>query len=246
MFVAPVSNPDRTPTLPTTYDNFGASVTHMTAFARAERAALADALLAAGPDAPTLCAGWATRDLAAHLVLRERRPDAAAGILVKPLAGHTKKVQDGLAAGDYAALVDKVRTPPVHLRPEFAEEAMNLMEFFVHLEDVRRAAPGWTPRELPADYARALAGRVKGAAKLSARRFPARILVKTAQPFTAQPFTAEPFTAGRGDDPARQVTVEGAPGELLLFFTGRQSATDVELTGPDDLVERLKGARLGL
>ena len=35
-----------------------------------------------GPDAPTLCEGWATRDLAAHLVVRETRPDAAAGILV--------------------------------------------------------------------------------------------------------------------------------------------------------------------
>ncbi|MGI5237229.1 TIGR03085 family metal-binding protein [Dactylosporangium sp. CA-139066] len=206
----------------------------MTSFARAERAALADALLAAGPDAPTLCEGWATRDLAAHIVLRERRPDAAAGIMLKPVAGHTKKVQDRLAAGDYASLVDKVRTPGAIAKPVFMEEAMNLVEFFVHLEDVRRAAPGWAPRELPEEYAKALGARAKGSARLSARRFPARILVKG----------AEPFTAGRGG--AQEVTVEGAPGELLLFFTGRQRHADVEVTGPQDLVERLKGARLGL
>ena len=40
-----------------------------------------------GPDGPTLCEGWQTRDLAAHLVLRERRPDAAAGVMGGPLAG---------------------------------------------------------------------------------------------------------------------------------------------------------------
>lgn len=37
--------------------------------------------LVAGPDAPTLGAGWKTRDLAAHLVVRESRPDAAAGVI---------------------------------------------------------------------------------------------------------------------------------------------------------------------
>ena len=35
--------------------------------ARDERSALVASLRDAGPDAPTLCAGWTTRDLAAHL-----------------------------------------------------------------------------------------------------------------------------------------------------------------------------------
>ena len=60
----------------------------MTAASR-ERAALVNTMRAVGPDAPTLCGEWTTRDLAAHLVLRERRPDAAAGILVPALAGYT-------------------------------------------------------------------------------------------------------------------------------------------------------------
>ncbi|UWP81017.1 TIGR03085 family metal-binding protein [Dactylosporangium fulvum] len=208
----------------------------MSSFARGERAALADTLLAAGPDAPTLCTGWATRDLAAHLVLRERRPDAAPGILLKAVAGHAKKVQDGLAAGDYAGLVGKVRTPPVWLRPGFAEEAVNLIEFFIHHEDVRRATAGWTPRQLDPGYEAALSARVKGSAKLSTRRFPARIVVKVPG--------AEPFTVGRGGD--AELVVEGAPGELLLFFTGRQRAAHVDVTGPDELADKLRGARLGL
>lgn len=207
----------------------------MTSFARAERLALADTLLAAGPDAPTLCDGWATRDLAAHLVLRERRPDAAAGIMLKAAAGHTKKVQDGLAAGDYETLVGKVRRPAFWVSPGFAEEAMNLVEFLVHHEDVRRAAQGWTPRTLDAAYEQAVAGRLKQSARLSARRFPAAI--------TVQPQDGAPFTVGTGGD---ALEVHGKPSELLLFFTGRQAVADVTVTGPDALAEKLRGARLGL
>ena len=43
-------------------------------YAQDERAALAALLHETGPDGPTLCEGWQTRDLVAHLVLRERRP----------------------------------------------------------------------------------------------------------------------------------------------------------------------------
>ena len=52
----------------------------MTSVAATERADLCDLFRAVGPDAPTLCEGWTTRDLAAHLVVRERRPDAVAKV----------------------------------------------------------------------------------------------------------------------------------------------------------------------
>ncbi|MHB1139691.1 MAG: maleylpyruvate isomerase N-terminal domain-containing protein, partial [Microthrixaceae bacterium] len=45
--------------------------------ARRERAELCELFEIVGPDVATLCEGWTTRDLAAHLVVRERRPDAA-------------------------------------------------------------------------------------------------------------------------------------------------------------------------
>ena len=47
----------------------------MSTFAKRERLLLADLLEAEGPEAPTLCEGWSTRDLAAHLIVRERRPE---------------------------------------------------------------------------------------------------------------------------------------------------------------------------
>ncbi|MFE3703838.1 maleylpyruvate isomerase family mycothiol-dependent enzyme, partial [Nocardia tengchongensis] len=56
--------------------------------AQRERQALVEAMAAAGPDAPTLCGEWTARDLAAHLVVRERRPDAAPRILLKTIAPH--------------------------------------------------------------------------------------------------------------------------------------------------------------
>ena len=69
-------------------------------YSRDERLALSALLEATGPDAPTLCAGWTTGDLAAHLVLRERLLDAAAGVMGGPLAGYTKRVQSRIAAAD--------------------------------------------------------------------------------------------------------------------------------------------------
>jgi uncharacterized protein (TIGR03085 family) len=206
-------------------------------FAHDERLALADSLLAAGPDAPTVCEGWLTRDLAAHIVVRERRPDASLGILLKPLQSHLQHVQDKLAAEDYVTLVGKVRFPQALslVRIDALDEAMNLVEFFVHHEDVRRGRPGWKPRELSPVYEDALRKRVRSSARLAARRFPATIVVHSPGLAT--------FEAGAGGE---RVEVSGAPGELLIFFTGRQRVADVDVSGPNDLAERLKGARLGL
>lgn len=112
-------------------------------YARDERAALCDLLDQLGPDAATLCEGWRTADLAAHLVLREHRPDAAVGILGGPLARHTEKVQRALRVKlPYEALVQTVRSGPPRLSlfaiPGMDERA-NFAEYFVHYEDVRRA-----------------------------------------------------------------------------------------------------------
>ena len=73
--------------------------------ARLERAAICDLFDELGPDQPTLCEGWTTRDLAAHLVTRERRPDAAVGILVKPVSGFTEQVRAAAAKRPFEELV---------------------------------------------------------------------------------------------------------------------------------------------
>jgi len=84
----------------------------MTRFASIERSALCDTFERVGPDAPTLCSPWLTRDLAAHLVVRERRPDVAAGIWVPGLAARAQQVQDEYAAREWPHLVDLVRSGP--------------------------------------------------------------------------------------------------------------------------------------
>lgn len=206
----------------------------MTAYARAERLALADLMLQEGPDAPTRCEGWTARDLAAHLVLRERRPDAALGIVIGPLRGYTAQVQRHLQERPWPALLETVRTgPPAMLRP--FDEQMNLAEMFVHHEDVRRAQPEWEPRVLDAGEERALWARVSQMLRLARRKLPVPVR-----------FDAPGFGTVDGGGAGSRVTVTGPPGELLLFVSGRQDVARVHASGPADAVERLTAARLGI
>src|SRR4051812_50200443 len=86
------------------------------AFVASERAALADLFEEVGPDASTCCAGWTTAHLAAHVVVRDRRPDALPGYgageagiggppasrappLGDPLPGGTPHAQGGARGG---------------------------------------------------------------------------------------------------------------------------------------------------
>lgn len=193
-------------------------------YARMERQALADLLAQVGPDTPTLCAGWTTRDLAAHLVLRERRPDAAPGILLAPLRGWLDKVQSSIAAQPFPELVEQVRNPPWWSLSAWSptDRLANTVEFFVHHEDVRRAQPGWQPRELDPAFEAELWSRTPMLAKMQLRRLPATVTLHA-------PGYGE-ATAGAGGPAAR---VTGPPGELVMYLWGRRDAARVELTGPD-------------
>ncbi len=207
-------------------------------YSREERLALAALLDETGPDAPTLCAGWHTRDLAAHLVLRERRPDAAAGVLGGPLAGHTARTQQRLGERlTFAQLVQAFRDGPPRLSP-FAlpglDERANTVEFFVHHEDVRRAAPGWEPRDIPSGLSDALWGRMKGA-RLFLRKAP--VGVELARDAGGEPYRVTLKNA----TPA--VTVIGTPAELTMWAMGRASAANVRFDGAEEAVAKLKAWR---
>ncbi|MEU2610857.1 TIGR03085 family metal-binding protein [Micromonospora sp. NPDC007271] len=208
----------------------------MPRYARSEREALADLLLELGPDAPTIDEGWTTRDLAAHLVVRERRLDAAGGILLPPLRRYGEAVRRRVAAGPYADLVARVRRPPVWspVSNPLTDELANTLEFFIHHEDVRRAQPGWLPRDLPAAFAAVLWRRVGTLARLGLRRFPADLLIQA-------PGHGD-RTVGRGGERLRVV---GSPGELVLFLSGRQRVARVQVDGPEAAANRLRRARLG-
>ncbi|KNB52666.1 TIGR03085 family metal-binding protein [Streptomyces caatingaensis] len=210
----------------------------MSTHAQRERLLLADLLETSGPDAPTLCQGWTARDLAAHVVVRERRSDAAAGALFKPLAARLERVQAEFAAKPYEELIQLIRTGPPRTSP-FAlkpiDEAANTVEFFVHTEDVRRAQPDWTPREIDPVFADALWSRLEKIARMLGRKAPVGMVLRRPDGRTV--------VGNRG---VPVVTVTGDPAELLLFASGRQGAAKVRLEGEEAAQTKLRGARLGL
>jgi uncharacterized protein (TIGR03085 family) len=209
----------------------------VTRYAKLERAALADTLESVGPDAPTLCTGWATRDLAAHLLVRERHPIAAAGILGGPLAGYAERRQKSIAKRNFAELLAQLRNPPVWSPTSnpLADEAFNLLEMYIHHEDVRRAQPGWRPRAIDPGLSNALWSVVRRTGRLALRRFQAAVVIDAPE--------HDRISAGAG---GTEVCVRGKPEELAMFLSGRQAVADVTLTGPDELTERLRTAKLGV
>ena len=210
-------------------------------YAQQERTALAELLHETGPDGPTLCEGWQTRDLAAHLVLRERRPDAAVGVMGGPLAGYTARVQrQYLDRYSYPALIAMFQAGPPSLSPfaiPGADEAANTVEYFVHHEDVRRALPDWTERELPAGLEQALWKRLKGA-RLFLRGAPTGIALVRDAGRAAGDVIEVKSPPPAADQPPR-VEVIGTPAELTMWSMGRVSAAHVTLDGPPDAVEKL-------
>ncbi len=200
--------------------------------AQQERTYLCDLFLERGPEAPTLCEGWSTADLAAHLVVRERRPDTGPGLVWHPLAGYTDKVR--LAVRDrtpWEKLVETVRHgPPMLLRP--FDGPMNTIEFFIHVEDVRRAEVGWEPRPISEEMSDALWARVGPGGM--AKKVPATIVITSPGRETKE----------HGSGP--RLIVAGDPGELTMFGAGRQEATRVEISGDAALAAQLRAAALGV
>lgn len=192
--------------------------------AAAERAALLDLFDALGPGADTLCQGWSTHDLAAHLVARERRPQAVAGIVVRPLHGLTEAAERRMRALPYDELLRLLRSgPPLWsaggaLRGPLSG-VTDVHEFYVHHEDVRRLVDP-SPRAADTELDAALWKRVRLLGGKLTSKVGVGVSVATPDGRTAQ--------LRRGDD---GVLVTGTPAELLLWFFGRRSAAHVELTG---------------
>ncbi|WP_168581617.1 TIGR03085 family metal-binding protein [Gephyromycinifex aptenodytis] len=215
----------------------------MTGLAQLEREALCSTLAKAGPDAPTLCPGWSTRDLAAHLVIRERRPDASPGILLPALAERTQRVQATYAAQEWPTLIDMVREGPPGWNPTrvpTVDDAINLAEFFVHHEDVLRADPAWTPeqvRRLGPDEEAALWSRIRQVGQLSFRRAPVGVVLNA--PGFGRRSVKGPTKLGT-------VVVEGSPGELVLFGFGRTEVAQVRFEGEPDSIAALRQAEFGV
>lgn len=189
-----------------------------------------------GPDAPTLCEGWTTFDLAAHLVMRERNPLAAPGILVPSLAALADRGMEREKRRGYAAVVDRVRSgpPPGPMAVPVLREQINLVEYAVHHEDVRRAN-GMAPRTDVGDLQDALWTKVGQLARFAIRGVPRGLGIELVRSDTGSTVHAR-----RGD---RTATVTGEPLEVLLWAYGRGDHAEVEIGGAAD---ELAGVRFGI
>lgn len=200
----------------------------MTNFARSERLALAALLREVGPDAPTLCDGWSTRDLAIHLVIRDRYPTAMASEASEAAAKIpfiAKRAEDRraeLSELDWKKLVGMVAEGPGVLSPVGwgpGEILANTVEFYVHLEDVRRARRGWAARNILPELEQQLWSAL-----------PTMVRLPPWRPETAVKFIAPgygEFSFGRTDEGSK--VVSGKPSEVVLYALGREEHARVEV-----------------
>lgn len=184
-----------------------------------ERRELCDLLDELGPDAPTLCEGWTTSDLAAHLVLREhfQRWDDARRAKEK--------------AGGFPRLVERLRGGPPALPWQVpgVRTYLNGFELVIHHEDVRRAN-GRGPRPEAADRER-LCWQVSWFLGLRLARAIRPFALELASPSGRRRF-------GRG----QAAVVSGPATELALYLAGRKKVAGVAIEGPPAALEALERA----
>jgi uncharacterized protein (TIGR03085 family) len=199
-----------------------------------ERAALCDTLERLGPGAPTLCEGWTTADLAAHLVVRERNPLTAPGIVLGgPFASYTESAMEKEKAKGYDVLLATLRSgPPAFMKSTMA--ALNVNENWVHHEDARRAN-GDAPRPEDPDTAAVLAGVIRRTGKFATRRL---------KPCGLALELPEEMIILRAGHPT--AVMHGAIGECVLYLAGRRGAALVTLEGDPTAIETLRTAKLGI
>ncbi|HYZ98145.1 MAG TPA: TIGR03085 family metal-binding protein [Acidimicrobiales bacterium] len=203
-----------------------------------ERSELCELFLAVGPDAPTLCEGWTTLDLAAHLVVRERDPRSGFAILGgERFAELARTLMDGARAQGYERLVERLRAGPplVPWRLPPLRQALNLSEWFVHHEDVRRGGGDSAARTDRPDLDAALWALLRRGSRLMLRKVRGVGVALDAPGFGEIP--------ARGGGPTVRLT--GHPQELMLYLNGRRTAADLEVTGPDAATSVVETAPLG-
>jgi len=189
-----------------------------------ERLELCDLFLELGADAPTLCEGWATADLAAHLVLREhfhRWPD-------DKLAAQKEK--------GYQANVARLRrgAPLVPWRVPGVRTLLNGGEYVIHHEDVRRAN-GLDPRPDRPDLDD-LCWRMAG--------FTGKRLARKIKPHGLVLEGGEGRRKELGGAP--RAVLSGGPLELVLYLSGRRSAARIDLSGDAAAVAAVTSTASGL
>lgn len=210
--------------------------------AQRERGGLVESMRSVGPDAPTLCEGWTTRDLAAHLVVREYRPDAAAGIVVPALADRMEQLRLREAERDWEDLLATISGGAPWYSPlRYADRVANLAEHLVHHEDVRRGTPGWTRR----DFAPADLERVWALATTVSRTFLRKVHARVDLRAPAGPSGAAFSPVSTGAALAPLVSISADPVELLLWAFGRDEV-EIDVSGAQRGIDALEAVPRGV
>lgn len=205
--------------------------------AQSERTALADLFVTLGPDQPTLCEGWDTKDLLIHLLVRERSPLGAIGNRVSLFRSVTDNASADYAKRPWGELIDEFRSGPPAWNPSGWGKLGELdgVEMFIHHEDARRGQEGWQPRVFDADTTARLDRMASsGVLKLALRKSPVGVI--------AQLPGHEPVTLKSGDS---VVTISGEPGEIILWMAGRD-ASKVEFAGDNTALAALSNFKRGI
>lgn len=203
-------------------------------FSASERRRLAELFRDLGPSAPTLCEGWTTHDLVAHLYVRENQPLAAAGMFLPPLSSRLVKAVSAQKDRGFDELVADWEKGPGRFNPlRFADRAVNTLEHFVHHEDARRGGGEVHPRDFSAAVDKELMARLGKIAPLMLKGSD-KPVVLTAPNAAPVVVNSGRKVADAGDDVVR---VYGDPGELVLWTFGRD-AVEVRIDGDVNVVNR--------
>jgi len=207
------------------------------AFHHLDRDHLVDALEDAGPDAPTLCEGWRTRHLAAHVVLRESSPLESASMGLPFLRGRAEHDLEALAersadAEGWADLLARLAAGPRGVSPvAWGGDKANLAELVIHTEDVRRGAGPAPLLDRSPEHLDAIFDQLRLAARLYYRRVDAGIVLVVPGGRRAR-VKAPRHGAGT-------LVLRGSVVDLFLHASGRGRAADVEITGTPADVDAL-------
>ncbi|GAA1471947.1 TIGR03085 family metal-binding protein [Corynebacterium felinum] len=231
--------------------------------AQKERQRLVALMHAKGPHAPTLCEGWTVHDLLVHMVIRENQFTDALGMFIPRFARRLERASEDLKSKDFFELIDRFAAGPHKYSPfRYLDKYINVAEYFIHHEDVRRAHNGVAAQEhFTADTSGEGANNFHESAPVAdtlPRKFTPEeekelhtvlkvlaplLVAKSEIPVILEPYGYPRMVAKdrRGVAPSGDhvITIRGSVGEILLFLYGRECAL-VETTGDRSKLRRSK------
>jgi uncharacterized protein (TIGR03085 family) len=170
--------------------------------------------------------------------VRERSTLGGLGVVVGgPFQRALDRATERSLAQGYDWLVERVRNgPPLRMAAPGLRTLVNLSEFAVHHEDVRRAN-GLGPRTDRPDLQQGLWRVLRRGAGLQLRK-----VRKDLRVHVVPEGVDGDVSVGSGPE----VTLRGEPLELVLYLMGRKAAAVVELHGDPGAVAVLESASLGI